>query len=96
MTQYENAPATALAGRGQSWFKSGLLFRFGAIFGQWHRRYSVRKQVVVMLDMNDAQLADIGLKRADIHEALSRSGRDDLGIALTRARRDPLRGVRRP
>ena len=54
-----------------------------------------RNAMLEMLEFDDAQLSDIGLKRSDISAALhAKSGQDPFS-ELRRARIDTLRGLRR-
>jgi uncharacterized protein YjiS (DUF1127 family) len=62
------APASAAAGRGEllSNFGLPLLRRLTELSSAWRGR----KLVNSMHDFDDAQLADIGIKRADVEAAL--------------------------
>lgn len=52
------------------------------VFGAWQNRRSVRQ----LLEMDDYQLADIGLRRSDVHDSLALALRDDPSVELTRRR----------
>jgi uncharacterized protein YjiS (DUF1127 family) len=89
----EHVPASAAAGRGELLSNFGLsllrrLTRFSAV---WRSR----KLVVNMRDFDDAQLADIGLKRGDVENALQMPISADPSLYLIRARRNPLGGLKR-
>jgi uncharacterized protein YjiS (DUF1127 family) len=53
-----------------------------------------RKLVMDMRDFNDAQLADIGLRRGDVENALQMPLSADPSMYLVRARQDPLDGMK--
>jgi uncharacterized protein YjiS (DUF1127 family) len=61
----------------------------------WVRAVKNRRQISSMRDFDDAQLADIGLKRSDIEDALDRALSGNPYVALVRARQDTLRGARK-
>lgn len=92
MSIYEEAPASAAAGRGSFMSNFGLtalLERLGdLVSARKHRR-----MVVNMRDFDDAQLADIGLTRKDIDMALSMPSLDPTHHLIV-ARLNPLRGMR--
>jgi uncharacterized protein YjiS (DUF1127 family) len=92
MSICEEAPASALAGRGSylSKFGAAALFeRAGWLFTSWRNR----RLVVNMRDFDDAQLADIGLTRGDVESALKMPSLDPIQH-LIHARVNPLKGVR--
>ena len=92
MSIYEEAPASALAGRGSYLSKFGtvaLLERAASLFASWRNR----RLVVSMRDFDDAQLADIGLTRGDVESALRMPSLDPTQHLIS-ARRNPLKGVR--
>lgn len=93
MSICEEAPASAIAGRGTLLSKfnaSALLGWSVAAFGTWRNRRTVAN----MRDFDDAQLADIGLSRRDVETALSAPISVDPTLHLIRARENPLKGVR--
>ena len=93
MSICEEAPASAVAGRGTllSKFNAVALFSWGvAAFGTWRNR----RVVADMRDFDDAQLADIGLSRRDVEIALQAPISTDPTLHLIAARENPLRGVR--
>lgn len=92
MSICEEAPASALAGRGSSLSKFGvtaLFERAGSLISSWRNR----RLVVNMRDFDDAQLADIGLTRRDVESALRMPSLDPTQH-LIGARLNPLKGVR--
>ena len=93
MSMLEQAPASAAAGRGTILSNFGPWALLQRLFGLVQALRS-RKTVMNMREFDDAQLADIGLRRGDVETALSQPlGSDPLRyLALTR--RDPLRGLR--
>ena len=94
MSICEEAPASAVAGRGTllSKFSPTTLLSWGlAAFGTWRNR----RAVADMRDFDDAHLADIGLSRRDVETALSAPIGVDPTLYLVRARENPLKGVRR-
>jgi uncharacterized protein YjiS (DUF1127 family) len=93
MSICEEAPASAIAGRGTFLSKfnaSALLSWSVAAFGTWRNRRTVAN----MRDFDDAQLADIGLSRRDVEIALQAPISVDPTLHLIGARENPLRGVR--
>jgi uncharacterized protein YjiS (DUF1127 family) len=92
MSLLEQAPASAIAGRGSFLFNSGLMLwrSLGRLAGAWKGR----KLVMAMRDFDDAQLADIGLKRSDVDTALQLPLTDNPSLYLVRARQNPLCGAR--
>lgn len=92
MSICEEAPASAIAGRGtfvSNFRLASFLERAGAVFSSWRNR----RLVVSMRDFDDAQLADIGLTRGDVESALSMPSLDPTQH-LINARLNPLKGVR--
>jgi len=92
MSICEEAPASALAGRGSSLSKFGVIALFeraGSLISSWRNR----RLVVNMRDFDDAQLADIGLTRRDVESALRMPSLDPTQH-LIGARLNPLKGVR--
>lgn len=88
MSMLEHAPASAAAGRGE--FLSGVgRLLVGKLAGVVRASRS-RKQVVYMRDFDDAQLADIGLRRSDVENALQMPFATDPSMYLVRARQNPL------
>jgi uncharacterized protein YjiS (DUF1127 family) len=93
MSICEDAPASAIAGRGTflSKFYAGTLLSWSAAaFGSWRNR----RIVADMRDFDDAQLADIGLSRRDVEIALQAPISTDPTLHLISARENPLKGVR--
>ena len=93
MSIYEEAPASALAGRGSYLSKiraTPLVERTVSLFASWRNR----RLVVSMRDFDDAQLADIGLTRRDVESALRMPSLDPTQH-LINVRQNPLKGVRR-
>ena len=92
MSICEDAPASAAAGTGSFLSKFNpvaLIGKAGATYLSWRNR----RQVVNMLDFDDAQLADIGLSRYDVETALRNPGLDPT-VHLIHVRKNPLKGVR--
>lgn len=92
MSISEEAPASAIAGRGSYLSKFSmvaLVERAGNLLTSWRNR----RLVVNMRDFDDAQLADIGLSRRDVESALRMPSLDPTQH-LTMARLNPLKGVR--
>jgi uncharacterized protein YjiS (DUF1127 family) len=93
MSMLDQAPRSAAAGRGT------LLSNFG--LSAWQRLANLpnawrgRKLVMDMRDFDDAQLADIGLRRGDVETALQLPLSADPSLYLVRARQNPLRGLKR-
>ena len=93
MSICEEAPASAVAGKGTSVSKYnlGALLTWSArALGTWRNR----RMVANMRDFDDAQLADIGLTRRDVETALQTPLSVDPTLQLIRARENPLRGLR--
>ena len=69
----------------------------GVLTAVW-RLYRNRSQIARLQDLDDRQLLDMGLKREDLHEALTSAFFDNPGSYLTRASRNRAtlfyRGVR--
>ena len=61
-----------------------------------YRAWRSRRAVMNMREFDDAQLADIGLKRGDIQAALDLPLAMDPSYHLIQARQNPLRGIRHP
>lgn len=93
MSIYQDAPASAAAGKGSFVPKFSLAMVAGPI-GQLFSTWRNRRVVANMRDMDDALLADIGLVRSDVEKALGASGMDPT-LYLISVRQNPLRGVRR-
>lgn len=94
MSMLNEAPACAAAGR------EGLMSNFGPLavinrLSAMYRAWRSRKAIMDMRDFDDAQLADIGLKRSDINMALDLPLSVDPSHHLIGARLNPLRGVKR-
>ena len=92
MSICEEAPASALAGRGSylSKFSAAVLVeRTASLFASWRNR----RLVVSMRDFDDAQLADIGLTRGDVESALKMPSLDPTQHLIS-VRQNPLKGVR--
>lgn len=92
MSICEEAPASALAGRGSylSKFSAAVLVeRTVSLFASWRNR----RLVVSMRDFDDAQLADIGLTRGDVESALKMPSLDPTQHLIS-VRQNPLKGVR--
>lgn len=92
MSICEDAPASAVAGKGSFVPKIGLATWAGRI-GQLLSTWRNRRIAVNMRDFDDAQLADIGLTRADVERALGTPGIDPT-LHLMSVRQNPLRGLR--
>ena len=93
MSIYEEAPASALAGRGNYLSKfsaAALVERTVSLFAHWRNR----RLVVSMRDFDDAQLADIGLTRGDVESALRMPSLDPTQHLIS-VRQNPLKGIRR-
>lgn len=93
MSMLEHAPASAAAGRGDLLSNLGLpalLRSMASLFRAWRGR----RRVMDMRDFDDAQLADIGLRRSDVHAALRLPLSSDPSHFLVRRRQDPLRGIK--
>jgi uncharacterized protein YjiS (DUF1127 family) len=89
----DQAPASAAAGRGELLSNAGLsLWR--SVRRVMTARHG-RKLVTDMRDFDDAQLADIGLKRSDVESALRLPYSADPSLYLVRARDNPLRNLKR-
>jgi uncharacterized protein YjiS (DUF1127 family) len=84
----EHAPASAAAGRGE--FLSGAGRWVLSALARLVTASRSRRQVVYMRDFDDAQLADIGLKRSDVENALQLPFTTDPSMYLLRARQNPL------
>ncbi len=93
MSMLDQAPASAAAGRGEllSNFGLSLLRGLANIASAWRGR----KLVMDMRDFDDSQLADIGLKRSDVENALMLPLSADPSHYLVRARQNPLCGLKR-
>jgi uncharacterized protein YjiS (DUF1127 family) len=94
MSMLDEAPVCAAAGREQLLPKFGLatlINGFSAMVRTWSNRRSVRD----LRELDDAQLADIGLRRNDVHAALDLPFSVDPSHYLISARQNPLRGTRR-
>jgi uncharacterized protein YjiS (DUF1127 family) len=92
MSIYEDAPASAAAGRGSYLSKfnvTAFVGYVGGAFATWRNR----RLVASMRDFDDAQLADIGLSRYDVETALRNPGLDPT-VHLIHVRKNPLKGVR--
>jgi uncharacterized protein YjiS (DUF1127 family) len=92
MSICEEAPASAIAGRGSYLSKFSVVALFehaGSMLTSWRNR----RLVVSMRDFDDAQLADIGLTRRDVESALKMPSLDPTQH-LIGARQNPLKGVR--
>ena len=90
MSICEEAPASAIAGRGSfvSNFRlATFLERAGSLLSSWRNR----RMVVGMRDFDDAQLADIGLTRRDVESALKMPSLDPTQHLIV-ARLNPLNG----
>ena len=92
MSIYQDAPASAAAGKGGFVPKFSLAMVAGPI-GQLFSIWRNRRVVANMRDFDDAQLADIGLTRDDVERALGTPGIDPM-LQLMSARQNPLRGLR--
>jgi uncharacterized protein YjiS (DUF1127 family) len=92
MSICEEAPASAIAGRGSYLSKFGvatLFERASSLIASWRNR----RLVVNMRDFDDAQLADIGLTRGDVESALKMPSLDPTQHLIS-VRLNPLKGVR--
>ena len=92
MSICEEAPASALAGRGSylsKFIAAVLVERTVSLFASWRNR----RLVVSMRDFDDAQLADIGLTRGDVESALKMPSLDPTQHLIS-VRQNPLKGVR--
>lgn len=93
MSMLDQAPASAAAGRGEL-----LSNAWRALLGwpaSFSRAWRGRKLVQDMRDFDDAQLADIGLKRSDVESALLLPFTADPSMHLVMLRQNPLRGSKR-
>jgi uncharacterized protein YjiS (DUF1127 family) len=86
-------PASTAAGKGEFLFDIGRSLLRG-VAGLIAAARS-RKHVVYMRDFDDAQLADIGLKRSDVENALQLPFAADPSLYLVRMRDNPLCRVKR-
>lgn len=88
MSMLDQAPASAAAGKGRllSNFGLDMLRRLIRLSNAWHGR----RLVMDMRDFDDAQLADIGLRRNDVEAALQLPLSADPSLYLIRARQNPL------
>lgn len=93
MSICEDAPASAVAGRGSHLSRFGVAALASRVLAFVSTRRN-RRLVASMRDFDDAQLADIGLSRYDVESALSAPGVDPT-LHLIRARQNSLKGVRR-
>jgi uncharacterized protein YjiS (DUF1127 family) len=93
MSMLEQAPASAAAGGGELLSNAGLSLWQGLV--RMLRARRGRKLVAHMRDFDDAQLADIGLRRSDVDYALQLPLSADPSLYLVRARQNPLCGVKR-
>jgi uncharacterized protein YjiS (DUF1127 family) len=93
MSMLQQAPAIAAAGKGKLLSEHGLaaLRGLGRLVAAWRSR----KLVMDMRDFDDAQLADIGLKRSDVERALQLPVSADPSMYLVRARDNPLGSLKR-
>ena len=94
MSMLEHVPGSAAAGRGYLWSKFGparLLNRALSLFGAFRSRAAITS----LRDLDDTQLADIGLTRNDVERALDTPLTMDPSQHLLRAQQNPLRGLRR-
>lgn len=92
MSICEEAPASAIAGRGSfvsNFHPAAIAERIAGLVVAWRRR----RTVVNMRDFDDAQLADIGLTRKDVDVALSMPSLDPTHHLIV-ARLNPLKGIR--
>jgi uncharacterized protein YjiS (DUF1127 family) len=89
----DQAPASAAAGRGELLSNVGRSLRRG--LSRFMTARQSRKLVMDMRDFDDAQLADIGLKRSDVECALQLPYSADPSLYLVRARDNPLRHAKR-
>lgn len=93
MSMLDQAPASAAAGRGE------LLSNAGRALARWlvnvFKARRGRRLVQDMRDFDDAQLADIGLKRSDVESALQLPLSADPSHYLVRMQQNPLRGSKR-
>lgn len=93
MSMLDQAPASAAAGRGEL-----LSNVWQAVLGWPAHIFKARRSrrlVQDMRDFDDAQLADIGLKRSDVETALRLPLSADPSLYLVRMQQNPLRGSKR-
>ncbi|ABR59242.1 DUF1127 domain-containing protein [Sinorhizobium medicae] len=96
MHRTEHVSGCGLVARGQSpaFRATGIASMLSAV---WHL-YRNRRQIARLHDLDDRQLLDMGLKREDLHEALTSASFENPGTYLTRASRNRAslfyRGVR--
>jgi len=93
MSMLDQAPASAAAGRGEILSNLGQSLLRGLV--NFTNAWRGRKLVINMRDFDDAQLADIGLKRSDVETALQLPLSADPSHYLVRARQNPLCGLKR-
>jgi len=93
MSTLDQAPASAIAGRAEllSNIRQALLNWPVDVFRAWRGRRLVQD----MRDFDDAQLADIGLRRSDVESALQLPFSADPSLYLVTMRQNPLRGSKR-
>jgi uncharacterized protein YjiS (DUF1127 family) len=89
----DQAPASAAAGKGR--LLSEYYFAAWRQLGRLASAWRGRRLVMDMRDFDDAQLADIGLKRSDVHRALQLPASADPSMYLVRARENPLGSPKR-
>jgi uncharacterized protein YjiS (DUF1127 family) len=89
----DQAPVCAAAGREELLSKFGLSTLINRLAGIIRARRS-RKAVMSMREFDDAQLADMGLRRSDVDTALDLPFSVDPSLHLISARQNSMRGVR--
>ncbi|MBL0370415.1 DUF1127 domain-containing protein [Rhizobium sp. KVB221] len=94
MSTLEHAPVCATAGREERVFDFGLSAALRTLLSL-ARAVRGRRAVLNMREFDDAQLADIGLKRSDVEVALLSPLTSDPSRSLVSARQNPLRGIKR-
>jgi len=93
MSMLDEAPVCAATGREEllsNFGLSSLTKRLASMFRAWNSR----RAVMDLRDLDDAQLADVGLKRRDVDAALDLPFSADPSHFLVNVRLNPLRGVR--
>jgi uncharacterized protein YjiS (DUF1127 family) len=69
---------------GQHRVSSGPLAALAAAFGRLHHRLRNRRQVLLLTELDDHVLSDIGVTRSDVRSALSQPFSADPSLELER------------
>ncbi|MCB1507561.1 MAG: DUF1127 domain-containing protein [Hyphomicrobiaceae bacterium] len=78
---------TASLSLGRSAARTGFVTRLAAMAAARLRHWKNRRELSVLLEMDDSMLKDIGLTRGDVHHALSLPLDENPATALSRVRR---------